>query len=177
MALTTSNLTAVSQNIKMEKKIFLTNQSLLIDIDYPFKRKFSRKKYALVLTIFGALLIANGLLHIVNEIAPFGLVFGLIFVIWGIPYFGKALLIGSKHSPYIGLDNDGITLKNSFFRKSFKIQWSQIQLIEFNPYKLNFRLSDNDISFSYNSNPEESIEIKEAIRETSESMGIKVYGG
>jgi hypothetical protein len=81
-------------------------------------------------------------------------------------------------SPKLGVDNQGIFIKEGIFKAKININWNDVKLINYKPYELGFLLADSRIkSFVLNTNAEASLEIKRTIRRFAEQRNINVVSG
>ncbi len=101
-------------------------------------------------------------------------------VIFGVFYFFYGILrysTKSKFSPKVKIDDQTIELKDGMWKPARILKWSDVSSITFQSYELNFRLQDSVYKFTYDTNPENSREIKQTIRKLAERKNIEVTGG
>lgn len=153
------------------------NKTILIG----HNNKFSAYANKWLFILMGILFLVNGGLNISyypqEILRP---LFGILTLMSGIFYFFYGLIgfsVNSKYSLKVKVDKSTIELKNSLWKASTKLNWSDISSIQFQPFEVIFGLKDTSNSFSYASNADVSIEIKQTLREFAESRGIEVIGG
>ena len=83
----------------------------------------------------------------------------------------------SKFALRVKIDNNGIELKNNFFKPVTQLNWTDLQSIEFGLYEISFQLTGTTKVFSYDSNANVSRDIKKTIREFAERKNVMVIGG
>ena len=143
--------------------------------------KFTAKANKWLFSLTGLLFLVNGIFNLYNSILePIGLILGVSMIVGGIFYLFYGLfgfLENSKFSPKVQLDELTIELKNSLWKPSVKLKWSDLSSIKFEPYEVIFNINDVSNSFSFNANANVSVEIKQTIREMAERRNIDVVGG
>jgi hypothetical protein len=108
------------------------------------------------------------------------LAFGVSQIIVGILMFFYALVgfsSSSKFAAKVKVDELTIELKNSFWKASTILNWSDISSIQLQSFNVIFNLKDSSTSFSYTSNAETSVDIKRTLGECAEQKNIEVTGG
>lgn len=143
--------------------------------------KFTPNTNKWIYILTGILFIINGLFNMNSETLGLigiglGLVtlfFGLAYTIYGYIAFSKF----SKYAPRVLINNDYVELKSNVFKSGKKLVWTDIKKIEFRPYFISFSLSDSTFSFSYITNSDTSMKIKELLRSTGENKNIEIIGG
>ena len=111
---------------------------------------------------------------------PFRFVLGILFLAATIYYFFYASIgfsSNSKYSPKVRVDESTVVFRNSVWKPSKRIKWSDISTIAFHSYQIDFETKRGSISFSYDSSADVSKSIKHTIREFAEMKGIEVIGG
>ena len=112
-----------------------------------------------------------------NSSEPFGLILGILIFIAGsysLMYGLTAFSENSKFALRVKVDDKIIEIKNKFFKPVTRLNWSDIQSIEFGLYKITFQLEGTSKVFEYKSNADVSINIKRTIREIADEKNIKV---
>ena len=97
---------------------------------------------------------------------------GCIFV-YGLMAFSKS----SQFALRINITEEVIEIKDKYFKSSTVLNWMDILSIEFDKYEISFVQKSKTKTFSYESNPDVSIEIKSIIREIAEKKGVAIKGG
>ena len=143
--------------------------------------KFSAKANKWLFSLTGLLFLVNGSFNLYNSnLEPIGLILGVLMIIGGLFYLSYGLFGFSEHSkfaPKVKVDESAIELKNSLWKPSVKLNWSDLSSIKFEPYEVIFDIKDVSNSFSFNTNADVSVEIKQTIREIAERRNIEVVGG
>jgi hypothetical protein len=143
--------------------------------------KFSASANKWLFSLTGLLFLVNGGFNIYsNNLEPFGLILGILMLIGGCYYVFYGLFGFSENSKFaskLKVDDLTIELKNSLWKPSTKLKWSQLSSIKFQSYEIIFQLGNSSSSFSYNSNSDVSIAIKQTIRDFAERKNVEVIGG
>jgi hypothetical protein len=143
--------------------------------------KFSANANKWLFSLTGLLFLGNGALSIYSNIfEPIGLVIGIFTLFGGLFYSFYGLFGFSENSKFasrVSVDNSTIEIKNSIWKPSFKLNWSDLSSIEFQSYQVTFNSNGAINSFSYRSNADVSKTIKQTIREFAERKNIAVTGG
>ena len=100
------------------------------------------------------------------------LIIGLIFLLYSILVF-----TANPFAPQVTISDSEIMIRKKVFGGSTRLNWSDVQSIEFDTYLIIFHLSEGDHEFSYKTNQETSIKVKTAIREMAATKSIEVTGG
>ncbi len=98
---------------------------------------------------------------------------GLYFIMYG--YLGQSKK--SKYAPKVLLTNEFILIKKSIWKPAKHLNWSDIKSIQYGSYQIDFQLTKEAYTFTYNTTSSTSLEIKRAIREFAENKSIEVNGG
>jgi hypothetical protein len=161
------------------KKLNYTNmgKTILIGMNNKFSAKANKWLFLLTALIF----FINGGFNIYsNNPEPFRLVLGILMLIGGCYYVFYGLFGFAENSRFASkgkVDDSTIELKNSFWKPSTKLKWAQLSSIEYKPYEIIFKSGKSSSSFSYNSNADVSLAIKQTIRDFAERKNIEVIGG
>ena len=143
--------------------------------------RFSAKANRWLFSLTGLLFLANGIFNIsYNKLEPLGMTLGVLILIggWFYLFYGIfAFSQGSKFAPKIAFDESTIELKNSIWKSTTTLKWSEVSSITFESFDIIFQLQDHSASFSYKANPETSISIKQSIRDVAAQKNIFVTGG
>ncbi len=111
---------------------------------------------------------------------PFRFVLGILFLAATIYYFFYASVgfsPNSKYSPKVRVDESTVVFRNSVWKPSKRMKWSDISTITFHSYQIDFDTKKGPVTFSYNASADVSKSIKQMIRESAEMKGIEVIGG
>lgn len=135
-----------------------------------------------ILWIFmGVIFFINGITNLANEqLEWYSLILGIAMIALSIIYAFYSVLAfseKSKYSPKVRMNNKLIQLKSSFWKRGYLINWSDVKLINFGRYKVEFELSNGTKAFPYNTESKKSKELKSMLREFAESQSIQVIGG
>ena len=152
------------------------SKTILIGVN----NRFSDNANKWVFILLGLLFLTNGIINIYNNFEPFGRIFGVLVIIAGLWYIFYGIFgftENSKLAPKVKVDESMIELKNSLWKSSTKLDWSELSSIKFGSYEVIFQLKDSSNSFSYNSNADVSITIKQTIRDFAERKNIEVIEG
>jgi len=143
--------------------------------------KFSAKANKWIFSLTGLVFLANGAFNIYSYhhkffvliLSVLMLIGGAYYVFYGI--FG--FLGNSTFALKVRVDESTIELKNNLWKPSTTLMWEDLSSIVFRPYEVIFQIQGSSHSFSYNSNIDVSIAIKQTIREFAERKNIEVIGG
>jgi len=83
----------------------------------------------------------------------------------------------SRFAPKLKVDDACIELKTKLFKKSKKLNWLDIQAIDFKSFRIDIKTANTVEIFSYDCSSDVSVEIKDAIRTVAEMKNIEVIGG
>ena len=128
----------------------------------------------------GGLNIFQGVRMVTNETNLGWLILGFIIIPTSIGICIYSILMFSKRSRYaprVSISDNLVLIKEKLMKHAVEIPWDHIKSIDFEAYKIVFKLPDSDYIFSYRSTSDTSKEIKSAVREMAESKGIEVLGG
>lgn len=143
--------------------------------------KYSASANKYLLSLAGLLFLTNGMFIIyANNLEPFGIILGVLTLIGGLWYIFYGIFgfsENSKFAPKVKVDKSMIELKNSLWKPSTTLKWTDLSWIKFQPYAIIFELQGSSHSFSYNSNSDVSRTIKQTIRKFAEERSIEVTGG
>ncbi|MEQ8554448.1 MAG: hypothetical protein RIC06_12035 [Cyclobacteriaceae bacterium] len=138
-----------------------------------------KNKFVLIAT--GMIFCISGPLHIINNSIEYvSIPLGILMSITGVAYLGYSFVGFSKESKYaakVRLTKNLIELKSSFWKPSVFIKWSDVKLIHFASYKVEFELTEGSTAFPYNTDSQRSRELKSTLREFAEPQNIQVIGG
>lgn len=165
------------EDSQLTKTTPITSKTILIGMN----NKFSSRANKGLFVFLGLLFFLQGLMGFFREeIAWWRWLFGIIMVVGGISYVIYGFLAfsqNSKQAPRIIVDHEFIGLKHSIWKRAIQLSWSEVTSIEFKKFEVVFQGGEASKSFSYASNADVSIEIKQALREVAEEKGIEVIGG
>ena len=153
------------------------NNTILIGMN----NRFSANANKWLFSITGLLFLMNGAWHIYTDnFDPVGVILGVLLIIGGLFYtlygiFG--FTEDSKFAPKVKIDESIIELKKSLWKSSTKLHWSDLSSIKFQPYEIIFHLKDSTKTFSYKSNADVSLSIKNTISVFAERKNIEVIAG
>ena len=146
--------------------------------------KFSVKANRWLFSLTVLLLLTNGALYLIynynNRLEPIGLILGILILFGGFYYGMIGLTAFSQNSKFalrVKIDNNNIELKNNFLKPVTRLNWTDLQSIEFGLYEISFQLTGTTKVFSYDSNADVSRDIKNTIREFAERKNVKIIGG
>jgi len=143
--------------------------------------EFSANTNKWLFSITGLFFLINGTMFIYeNILKPFGMVLGVLELVGGLYYIFYGLfgfLENSKFAPKLKIDESIIELKNSVWKPSKRLNWSDVSSIKFQSFEVIFQLKNSTSTFSYNSNADVSITIKQTIRKFAERKKIEIIGG
>lgn len=104
----------------------------------------------------------------------FLLLSGLLMFILGLILFSST----NKFTPRVVIDEDQITIRKDVFNRTKLIKWSDLKLIEFKSFALDFLYNDNKTQLIILPTTGETvIEIKKSIRELADKKLIAIKGG
>ena len=99
---------------------------------------------------------------------------GLLMLTLGFILFNPT----NKFAPKVVIDEDEITIREDVFKRTKLIKWSDIKLIEFKSYALDFSFIDNKSQlFILPTTAETSMEVKKSLREVADRKLINIKGG
>lgn len=136
-----------------------------------------------ILWVFMALIFfINGIIHLANEqIEWYYLILGIAMIALSISqafYAIHAYSEISRYSPKVRVNKKIIELKNSFRKRTHSINWSDIKLIHFASYKVEFDLNnETKVALPYNIKLKKYKELKRILREIAEPQNIQIIGG
>ena len=136
------------------------------------------KKWPKGLLIFAGILFTfNGVNAIIMDaFPPFGLIAGVLLVIFGILYFLKPEFVTTSSSR-VEFNDDMISIKKSFLSKNKKIIWEDVRAIKLDSYYISFEFQRGQETIKYESDPETSKAIKRSLMAIAAEKGIQVTGG
>ena len=156
------------------------SKTILIGMNNKFSVKANRWLFSLTVL----LLLTNGALYLIynynNRLEPIGLILGILILFGGFYYGMIGLTAFSQNSKFalrVKIDNNNIELKNNFLKPVTRLNWTDLQSIEFGLYEISFQLTGTTKVFSYDSNADVSRDIKNTIREFAERKNVKIIGG
>lgn len=143
------------------------------------KDYFTRTRKPKTLDFHGRYFFINGITHLINEQTIWyrsflGIV--MISIIYGF-YATWAFSERSKYSAKVRGTDRMVDFKNSFWNRTYTMNWSDIKLIHFANYKEEFELFNGTLAFQYNANSQKSKQLKSIIREYAARHKIQVIGG
>ena len=98
------------------------------------------------------------------------------FFAGGVFMFKSIYLFLPKNAPRIELDENTILIRKALLQKNIIFQWSDLQRVRFNPYRIVFELNDStthEVNIE-TENPDISIRIKSFMRSISNAKVIPV---
>ena len=135
-----------------------------------------------ILWIFMAVIFfINGITHLLNEqLEWYRLILGIVMIALSIIHAFYSVLAFSEKSKYsskVRVNKKLIQLKSSFWKRAHLINWSDVKLIHFASYKVEFELSNGTKAFLYKTESKKSKELKSMLREFAGPQNIQVIGG
>ena len=104
----------------------------------------------------------------------FLLLSGLLMFILGLILFSPT----NKFTPRVVIDENEITIREDVFNRTKLIKWSDLKLIEFKSFAIDFLFNDNKTELIILPTTGETvIEIKKTLRELADKKLITVKGG
>lgn len=99
---------------------------------------------------------------------------GPLLLIYGLILFSRT----NKLTPKVQVDNNGIIIKEDLHKGQRQIDWKNIKEITYQPFELNFHLTDNNTeTVNLATNGDISIDVKRLIRQFADDRQIKIVGG
>ncbi|MEM6736225.1 MAG: hypothetical protein AAF620_09170 [Bacteroidota bacterium] len=123
----------------------------------------------------------NGIIYVIGEQSEgYRLLLGIAMIIFSICSAFYAVLAfseDSKYSPKMRVNDKLIELKSSFWKRTDFVNWSDVKLIHFASYKVEFELYHGTKAFPYNTKGLKSKRLKRLLREFAEPRNIQIIGG
>lgn len=137
----------------------------------------NKKLWMIIAVVF----FVNGITHMISDnLEWYRLLLGIAMIIFSVFYSFYAVFAFSEDSKYsakVRVNNKLIELKSSFWKRTRCVNWSDVKLIHFASYKVEFELYHGTLAFPYNTKSQKSKRLKSLLREFAEPRDIHVFGG
>ncbi len=162
----------MSKLTNMKKTILLTQN--------PFG--LTRKASKWVFIFIGLALVFRGIGELVSSNSTgWSIIFGLLPLIGGLWGMALGFILfdtTNRFTPKVVVDENILTIREGFFGRTKLMNWSDVQLIEFKSYALDFLFRDNKTQlYILPTTPKIFMEVKKSIRELADMKLINVKGG
>lgn len=145
------------------------------------KNDYSVRANRWLFSILGFFFVLGGILRVIGKYyGPFEFSFGILQMLTGVYAIVFALFVFNKNSrfaPKVTVNDKFIEIKKGILKSPNKIMWSDIRRISYDSFEITFDMGVTTEVFRYETASDISIEIKKAIREVADDMGIEVVGG
>lgn len=123
----------------------------------------------------------NGILLMLGkDLVNLRTIVGSAMIILSIAYLIYSFMgysLKSKYAAKIKVTDESIELKSSFWKPLIAINWKDIRHIEFGNFSIAFELANETKLVTYNTSAEQSIQVKQLLRDTAGQRNVQVIGG
>ncbi|NMM47741.1 hypothetical protein [Marinigracilibium pacificum] len=141
------------------------------------RNNFSLKTNRWIYIIGGLIYALLGIMMVLDDGFSLLAISWIIMGVIGVVYSILALSGKSKYAPKFEADQERLSFKTGVFSSTINFQWKDIQMIKFGHYTIEIVSKNQSKNFTYETNPDVSVSIKQTIRKYAQSKDIEIIGG